>query len=235
MKANILIVEDNVEFAQLMKEHLEENGFQVEWCDNGEDAFVLGLKEWDLILLDIILPKRDGLQVCVELRNQNIDTPIIFLTAFGHESVIETGLSIGADDFIVKPFVLDTFVARVKGYIHRHRLRQQPKSHQHRSTEAITFPEGLEIDPAKASVKRNNEVIELKAMEWKLLQFLSSHPGRIFSKEELYNRVWGEEAVGVDNTVTVHIRRLRKKIEADPKSPRYILTRRGIGYCFSDK
>lgn len=228
--AKILIVEDNRQLAGDMKSYLEDKGFLAECCYNGEEALAVASNGWDLILLDIIMPEKDGLAVCEELREKNINVPILFLTAFANKEVVEAAIKLGALEYILKPFDIELLEGRIRGHIYRHRFQSE---NNRASFEVSKSSSGLEIDTATCTVKRDNVTIDLKAKEFKLLEFLSSHPDMVFSSEDLYTRVWGELALGNVNTVAVHIRRLREKIETDPKKPRYIQNKRGLGYYFA--
>jgi two-component system response regulator VicR len=227
--ARILIVEDDDEIAHVVAAYLRRDGYAVGRAANG----ALGLEmardtRWSLILLDVMLPGLDGVEVCRRLRAERIAIPIIFLTARGAETDQVLGLGIGGDDYVVKPFSPAALVARVKAQLRRYGM------HQHLQPpvdEVLRFP-GMEIDVGGAQLTRNGKVVALTATEFELLRFLATHPGRVFTREQLFRQVWHEEYPG-DGSVVVHVHRLREKIEDDPSNPRYIVTMRGLGYRFS--
>jgi DNA-binding response OmpR family regulator len=228
--ARILIVEDDDEIASVVSAYLRRDGYAVGHAANGlrglEMARDIG---WRLILLVVMLPGLDGVEVCRRLRAERIGVPIIFLTARGAETDQVLGLGIGGDDYVVKPFSPAALVARVKAQLRRYGM------HQHLQPpvdEVLRFP-GMEIDVGGAQLTRNGKVVALTATEFELLRFLATHPGRVFTREQLFRQVWHEEYPGDGSTVVVHVHRLREKIEDDPSTPRYIVTMRGLGYRFS--
>jgi len=227
----ILIVDDDDAIAGIIGTYLKREGFAVERAADGQaalDAAAAG--GWDLILLDVMLPKLDGYEVCRRLRADHMDVPILFLTARTEEIDQVLGLGLGADDYITKPFSGPALVARVKAHLRRYREFKGAAASP--AAEVLRFP-GLEIDLAGCTVKREGEPVSLTAKEFELLRFLASNKGRVFTREQIFRHVWGEDYLADDNTIMVHIRRLREKIEPDPAAPTYIITVRGLGYRFS--
>lgn len=222
----ILIVEDDADIAAIEKDYLEVNGYGVIVADNGQAGLEIGLsKTADLILLDVMLPGLDGFEVCRILRQQ-VDVPILMVTARREDIDKIRGLGLGADDYIEKPFSPSVLVARVKAHLARYE-RQAGKS-----GEKPLKVGDLELNPATHRVTLGGQEVALKNREYELLMFLMAHPDRVFDRETLYEQVWGKEAMGDNATVAVHINRIREKIEAHPSDPQYIQTVRGAGYRF---
>ena len=225
--ANILIVEDDLDIAAIEQDYLFANGFQVQLCTDG----VSGLKEgltgrYDLILLDIMLPQMDGFTVCRKLR-EKIDTPILMITAKREDVDKIRGLGLGADDYVEKPFSPGVLVARIKAHLAQYeRLAGKKKAQSEIRLGEIL----LNTDTHRVYV--NEQEVELKNKEYELLLFLMLNVDIVFSRETLYERVWGLEAMGDNATVAVHINRLREKLERDPANPKYIQTVWGAGYRF---
>jgi DNA-binding response OmpR family regulator len=227
---HILIVEDDDEIASVVGDYLKREGYTVERAANG----LRGLEQaraasWSLILLDVMLPGLDGLEVCRRLRAEHIDVPIIFLTARGEETDQVLGLGMGGDDYVLKPFSPAALVARVKAQLRRYHMQRDSSAPD---SEVLHFP-GLDIDVAGAEVKRRGKRVPLTATEFELLRFLASHPGRVFTRDQLFREIWREDYPGDGSTVMVHLHRLREKVEDDPSAPRYIVTVRGLGYRFN--
>lgn len=226
---NILIIEDDKNIAELERDYLEANGFEVTIIDAGNT----GLKEalngnYDLILLDLMLPGMDGFFVCREIREQK-DTPILMVSARRDDIDKIRGLGLGADDYMVKPFSPSELVARVKAHIARYeRLTTKSAIPQHR----IIAVRDLEIDLDARRVYLDHKEIILKHKEFDLLGFLAENPNIVFSKDTLFDRIWGIDSMGDTSTVVVHINRIREKIEADSSNPQYIETVWGAGYRF---
>lgn len=224
----ILIIEDEASIAELERDYLEINGFAAHIELSGE----LGLEQaltgsYDLILLDLMLPKVDGFEICRRIRNeQNI--PILMVSAKKEDIDKIRGLGLGADDYIIKPFSPSELVARVKAHLSRYeRLlgQREPKNEEIRIR-------GLLIDKSSRRVFVNNKEVPFTTKEFDLLTFLATNPNRVFSKEHLFEQLWGMDSVGDSATVTVHIRKLREKIELDPSNSQYIDTVWGAGYRF---
>ncbi|MEW6723890.1 MAG: response regulator transcription factor [Bacillota bacterium] len=225
MSQRILVVDDEVSLVKGLKLSLEQAGYAVEAAHDGPQA--LGLwrsKGADLIILDLMLPGMDGLAVCREIRKSS-QVPIIMLTAKGEDVDKIIGLELGADDYQTKPFNTRELLARIKAVLRR----AQAQNHY----EVLSF-NGVTIDRERRRVTVGDQRVELTAKEFDLLARLASHPGRVFTREELLSAVWGYDYFGDDRTVDVHIRRLREKVEENPGEPRLILTSWGRGYYFSD-
>lgn len=231
---NILVVDDERTIREVVRRYLELEGFSVIEADTGPLALdILTRENPDLIVLDIMLPGIDGLAITRKLRNPseyaplsiNGEIPIIFLTARTEEIDRITGFEVGGDDYMVKPFSPRELVARVKAVLRR------SSTGSGNAENPISF-ERLELDPRSRTVIVDGEDITLTAKEFDLLWFLVRHPKQVFSRSQLLDNVWGYEFYGDESTVTVHVRRLREKIEPDPAKPTYIQTVWGIGYKF---
>jgi two-component system response regulator ResD len=226
MAARVLVVDDERVVTEVVGRYLQREGYEVSLASNGDEALRLA-QEWspDLIVLDLMLPIVDGLGVCRQLRHDS-QVPIIMLTARGEETDRVVGLELGADDYIVKPFSPRELVARIKSVLRRTLVgpAQAPGA-------ALRFG-ALVINPQTRVVTLQGTEVRLTAREFDLLWFLVSHPGQVFTREQLMDQVWDYTYAGDYSTVTVHIRRLREKVEADPVKPRYIKTVWGVGYKF---
>ncbi|MPM27657.1 Alkaline phosphatase synthesis transcriptional regulatory protein PhoP [bioreactor metagenome] len=223
----ILVVDDEEHIVELIKFNLEKNGYGVITADNGRDAFIIAKEQQpDLILLDLMLPGMDGLDVCKEIRRDSaISTmPIIMITAKGEELDKILGLELGADDYITKPFSVRELIARVKAILRRTTVKYEDNG--------FKFGD-ITIDFEKHEVRREGEKIELTLKEFELLEILIKNKGRVMTRDFLLDKIWGYEYVGETRTVDVHVRHLRQKIEKDDKNPVYIQTIRGIGYKFN--
>lgn len=228
---NILMIEDDVSIVELAEIHLKDIHCEVTKAHNGTDGLRYATKnKYDLIILDIMLPDIDGIEICKRIRAEKNFTPIMMLTARSEEIDKIIGLETGADDYLTKPFSVREFIARVKAIIRRTEIGNSEKA----SEEIITCAE-LSIDPQKRKVTVNGNKIELTPKEFDLLYLFMSNPGKSYSRENLLNLVWGYEFSGYEHTVNSHINRLRTKIETDLASPKYILTTWGVGYRFSDE
>ena len=221
----VLVVEDEPMVAEVVERYLQRDGYAVQTVGSGTAA----LDEFarfapDLIVLDLMLPGIDGREVCRRIR-QRSQTPIIMLTARGEEVDKLVGLELGADDYVTKPFSPRELAARVKAVLRR--AARQPEA----ESEALQF-DGLRIDGATRTVEEHGTPLQLTAREFDLLYYLAGHPGRVFSRSQLMDAVWDYEFAGDASTVTVHMRRLRAKIEADPSRPRHLKTVWGVGYKF---
>ncbi len=221
----VLIIEDELSIAELERDYLELSGFSVTIASTGEEGLHQALhKEYDLILLDVMLPEIDGFEICKRVREQK-DIPILMVTAKKEEVDKIRGLGLGADDFIVKPFGPSELVARVKAHLARYdRLvnRLETKADE-------IHIRGLVIDRTSRRVFVNEKEVMMTAKEFDVLIFLAMNPNHVFSKEQLFDRVWGD-SFGDISTVTVHIRKIREKIEVDASNPQYIETIWGVGY-----
>ena len=223
----ILIVEDDPDIAAIERDYLELNDYQIEIAADGEAGLALGLGGgFDLILLDLMLPGVDGFTVCRKLR-EKIDTPILMVTARREDVDKIRGLGLGADDYIEKPFSPSVLVARVKAHLARY---ERLTGGRKQTSEIHIGSLSLHTDTRRLYVEGRE--VELKNKEYELLLFFLLHVDIVFSREELYEKIWGLEAMGDNATVAVHINRLREKIEPDPAKPRYIQTVWGAGYRF---
>ena len=232
MSHRILVIEDNHDIARLVELHLRDLSYRVDLEMDGRSGLTRAMQGlYDLVILDIMLPGLDGLEVCRQLRGASNHTPVLMLTARTTELDRVLGLELGADDYLTKPFSIMELLARVKAIIRRTGLSKQPLPDNQADTIRIN---GLFIDPSRRAVHVGDAAVELTAREFDLLLFFASHPGQVFSREQLLNRVWGYGHDGYEHTVNSHINRLRKKIERDPTDARYILTVWGVGYKFAE-
>ena len=227
--AKILVVDDEQVLVKGIKFNLEHEGYQVEVGYDGEQAVELAREgSFDLILLDLMMPKIDGLQACMRIREFS-NVPIIMLTAKGEDTDKIMGFECGADDYITKPFNLLELKARVRALLRRSGATEQKKS------EAILTAGHIRLDTAARAAWRDGVSVELTAKEFDLMELLLRNPGRVYSRENLLNVVWGYEYAGDYRTVDVHVRRLREKLELDPANPEHILTKWGVGYYLKGK
>ncbi|MCU5098136.1 response regulator transcription factor [Bacillus wiedmannii] len=225
----ILIADDDKEIRNLLKIYLERELYMVDTAVNGEEALQLfNQNNYNLVILDLMMPKVDGIEVCRKLRDKT-NVPILMLTAKDHEIDKILGLSIGADDYITKPFSIHEVVARVKALMRRFLVLGSNTTAQEKTILAF---KGLTIDLNTYTVHTNKEEISLTGKELELLKFFTSNPGQVFTKTQLFRNVWDDNYIKDDNTVMVHIRKLRKKIEINPSNPKFIQTVWGIGYKF---
>ena len=223
----ILIIEDEKVIAELERDYLEVNGFESELAPTGDEGLSKAMaKEYDLILLELMLPGIDGFELCKQIRKVK-DIPILMVTARKEDIDIIRGFDRGADDYIEKPFNPNELVARVKAHLARYKRLVN----KNQSKEEILV-RGLYIDQKSRSIFINEAEKTFTAKEFDLLTFLASHPNRVFSKEHLFERIWGIDAMGDTSTVTVHVRKIREKIEGDPSIPEFIETIWGVGYRF---
>lgn len=232
MKPHILVIEDQVDIAELIALNLRIIGFEVILCHDG----LKGLEQaksgiFDLIVLDLMLPTLDGLQICQQLRAVDSLTPLLMLTARQTETDRVMGLELGADDYLTKPFSVLELQARVKALLRRSNRLQQPTTQQEDSLVTI---KNLTINTLKREVTLHNKPLQLTSTEFDLLVFLAKSPGQVFSREQLLNSVWGYNHSGYEHTVNSHINRLRSKIEKDPAKPEYVHTVWGIGYKLAE-
>ena len=225
--STILLVDDEDSVQKLLTYPLERDGFRVVQARDGEQALrMFGDERIDLVVLDLMLPKVDGLEVCKRLRADS-NVPIIMLTARGEELDKVLGLELGADDYITKPFSIREFRSRVRALLRRAGLPRE------RAREAETIESGeLRIDPARRTVELAGEPVQLTYVEFELLTALASEPARVFTREMLLRALWGDSAYREPRTIDVHVRHLREKLERDPREPEFILTVRGVGYRF---
>ena len=226
----VLIVEDEQAIMDILKFNFTKEGYRVVEAMDGEAGLSLALSENpDLILLDVMLPKLDGFEVCKKVREKS-SVPIIMLTAREEEVDKVLGLELGADDYMTKPFSIRELTARVKANLRRTSIDREQTSQE--TGETISSGELL-INLERYEVSKRGKVIDITLREFELLKFLALAPEKIFSRENLLENVWGYEYYGDVRTVDVTVRRLREKIEDDPSMPRYIITKRGVGYYFN--
>jgi DNA-binding response OmpR family regulator len=237
MPAHILVAEDQTDIRELLVMNLRSAGYEVSSVGDGEQALARQLATpSDLLILDLMMPRMDGLEVCKALRSKGSATPILMLTAKSTELDRVLGLELGADDYLTKPFSLAELLARVKALLRRADLlaAAQASAQSAGQKGAVIRNGDLEILPAKRQVRYRGALIEFTALEFDLLMHFASHPGHVFSRSQLLNAVWGYTHDGYEHTVTTHINRLRAKLEADPMRPELILTARGAGYRMRD-
>lgn len=227
--AKILVVDDEKPIADILKFNLEKENYQVTCAFDGEEAVRLAFaEEPDLILLDLMLPKKDGMDVCREVRTR-LNTPIIMLTAKDTELDKVLGLEMGADDYVTKPFSTREILARIKAHLRRVNKANQQQLQQ----QGIRFM-NLLIDSDMYLVYKDGQALDLTHREFELIHYMVKNNGKVMTREHLLQAVWGFEYLGDVRTVDVTIRRLREKIEDDPSNPKYIITRRGLGYMMSN-
>mgnify|MGYP000352664418 FL=1 len=229
----VLIVEDEKNIVDILRFNLQRAGYQTLEAYDGEDGLAQAVSaNPDLILLDVMLPKKNGFDVCRALWNQGSSVPVIILTAREEEADKVSGLEIGADDYITKPFSMRELIARVGANIRRTAMNTAAAATA--AATAMPVAGDLSIDTDSHQVFRDGKPLELTTREYELLTFLASHPNKVYSRIDLMEQVWNYGYVGDDQrTVDVTVRRLREKIEENPASPKYILTRRGVGYYFA--
>lgn len=229
---SVLVVEDNKDLLNLLDINLSDQGYTVYTAENGALALeMFHTQNPDLIVLDVMLPKLDGFEVCKRIRNENKMVPILMLTAKAEELDKVLGLELGADDYMTKPFSIREFLARVKAMFRRIDATQLESENDQQTLEF----DNLIVDSAKRRVTLRGELIDLTSKEYDLLLLFFKNPGKSYSREELLNIVWGYSYEGYSHTVNSHINRLRSKIEEDPSEPHYIRTVWGVGYRFADK
>lgn len=221
----IMIVDDEPDILDLLEKALNIEGYNnVSKIDNGLDAVTACKEEQpDIVVLDVMLPGIDGYEVCRRIR-QFSHCPILFLSSKNDEVDKILGLAVGGDDYVTKPFSPKEVAYRVKAQLRRAEYRQRPPKEQSLKVGALT------IDPEGCRVEKDGKEIELTAREFEILQYMVQNIGRVISRERLYETVWGEDSYGCDNTIMVHIRHLREKLEDDPATPKYIITMKGLGY-----
>lgn len=234
----VLIIEDEHSIVKLLEYNLRREGYEVDAAYNGIEGYQKAIEsDYDMILLDLMLPKKDGIAVCRELRQEKVDIPIIMLTAKDSEIDKIIGLEIGADDYITKPFSPREVIARMKAIWRRYKVDDQSNKDsfpQHQKIEEPIFIGDLKIYPNEFEVIVRGEKVELTPKEFDLLLYLAKRKDRILSREQLLDAIWDYDFSGETRIVDVHISHLREKIEIDTKSPKYIVTVRGFGYKFEE-
>jgi len=232
MGKKILVIEDDRDMAQILEDNLTDAGYEVTVAGDGGAGLDLARRqEHDLILLDLMLPETDGLEICRQVRSLPRYTPVLMLTCLSSEVDKVVGLEMGADDYMTKPFSLRELLARVKAILRREEASRLPKEED--GPGRINVGD-LVIDVEKRRVFRDGESVDLTGREFDLLLFLAHHPGRVYSRGQLLDQVWGYGYEGYAYTVNSHINKLRSKLEPDRDNPRYIQTVWGVGYRFAD-
>jgi len=232
MQKNILVVEDNAELSKLLFLHLSDQSWKVDLARDGNEGFKKATGGiYDLIILDIMLPGMDGIDILKALRGRGLIIPVLMLTSKSSEIDRILGLELGADDYITKPFSIRELIARIKAVFRR--LENLAAMKENLSEPRIQAA-ALAIDPEKRKVTVSGKPVALTAKEYDLLYFFARHPGRVYTRSQLLEGVWGYGHDGYGHTVNSNINRLRAKIEADPADPRYILTVWGVGYKFME-
>jgi two-component system alkaline phosphatase synthesis response regulator PhoP len=228
VQKKILIVEDESDLVKLLKYNLEKEGFKVSYATDGTVALAEVRRDPpDLVILDLMLPGLDGLEVCRQLRRNDrfARTPILILSARSEEADRIVGLEIGADDYVTKPFSTREVIARVRALLRRNEPAVPQRFKVQRGD--------LVIDPSAHSVSVSGTGVELSALEFRLLHYMASHPGMVFSRDQLLDSVWGNDRTVTPRSVDVYIRRIREKIESKPQQPAYVQTIHGVGYRFA--
>ncbi|HEY6760914.1 MAG TPA: response regulator transcription factor [Baekduia sp.] len=229
----ILLADDEQSIQTLLSFPLRKDGYEVTTAADGREALArFNEGKFDLVVLDVMMPRMDGLEVCRRIRARNT-VPIIMLTAKAEEIDKVLGLELGADDYITKPFSLREFRSRVRAALRR--AGMQTQSADPDAEEQPLAVHELEIDPAKRAVRVRDESVELTFVEFEILNALARNPGRVFTRDMLLTRIWGDSAYRDPRTIDVHIRHLREKLETDAKDPEYLFTVRGVGYRFRDE
>jgi len=232
MSRKILVVEDNKDLARLLELHLRDLTYDVDLAFDGDAGWTqITSQPYDLIILDLMLPGIDGLEICRRIRSRPAYTPILMLTSKSTELDRVLGLEIGADDYVTKPFSIRELMARVKAIFRR---IDELQSDRRQDKQSLIRAADLVIDPQKRTVSLGDRTIDLTAKEFDLLLHFARHAGRVFTRSQLLDEVWGYSHDGYEHTVNSHINRLRAKIEANPTQPCYILTVWGVGYKFAE-
>jgi len=229
MKKKILIIEDEEDLVKGLKLNLKDEGYEAVWASDGVEGLRKAQEtDLDLIILDIMLPKKDGLDVCRELRQKNINIPIIMLTAKGEEVDKVIGLELGADDYMTKPFSIRELLARIKAHLRR-------ETRERREIPDVYNPGDVEIDFVHFKIKQKGKESDLTSLEAKILKYFIAHRGEVITRNALLDKIWGYEKYPTTRTIDNHILKLRKKVEDDPAHPKYILSVYGEGYRFMGK
>jgi len=231
MNRTVLIVEDEVELGRVLKRHLEDAGYRVQLAVSGDEGLhAAQTTPFELILLDIMLPGLDGLEVCRQLRKGNVYTPVLMLTAKSSEIDKVLGLEMGADDYLTKPFSVAELLARVKATFRRvDALAAQSRGAQ----QPLKFGDALQLDPRSREVRVRGELVPVTHKEFDLLLHFAQNPGRVFTRAQLHDAVWGYSHEGHEHAINCHINRLRAKIERDQARPEMLQTVWGVGYKFA--
>lgn len=234
MTRNVLIIEDDPHISRLIQINLRDLDCDAVIAANGTEGLnIFNGKDFDLVVLDLMLPGTDGLSVCREMRKDDAYVPILVLTAKSTELDRVVGLEMGADDYLTKPFSIPELMARIKALFRRVDALT-PEAIDKETSKQLIEHAGMRIDVQRRQVSINGRSVELTAREFDLLVYFAGHPGRVFSRVQLLDAVWGYSHGGYEHTVNTHINRLRTKIERDPSKPRFIQTVWGVGYKFVD-
>jgi len=232
MSQKILVVEDNVDLARLLDLHLRDLSYEVDLAFDGDSGWKqISQNTYDLIILDLMLPGIDGLEICRRIRSQPAYTAILMLTSKSAELDRVLGLEMGADDYVTKPFSIRELMARVKAILRR---ADKLQSDERTDRSSAIRAGDLLIEPDQRRVRLRGKTVELTAKEFDLLQYFAQHAGRVFTRAQLLDTVWGYGHDGYEHTVNSHINRLRGKIEKNPAQPEYVLTVWGVGYKFAE-
>jgi len=227
----ILLIEDEPGISMAVKDELEFEGYEVKLVENGVTGLESILHDQpDLVVMDLMLPGKNGFEICSEVRRRGVATPIIMLTARTQEADKVKGLDLGADDYVMKPFSLAELTARIRAVLRR---SEKANLAEEGSSDCLRLGE-LWVDLKKHEVLKGKERVELTHKEFQLLELLFKHPGEVISRDQILNSVWGEEVYVTHRTVDSHVATLRKKIETEPDRPQYILTVRGVGYKLNE-
>jgi len=227
---HVLIVEDERDLARVLKRHVEGIGCHVQLAATGEEALAVAGEKFDLVLLDVMLPGIDGMEVCRRLRALNRYMPVLMLTARSSDIDKVMGLESGADDYLTKPFSVQELLARIKAIFRRIDALSSPQAVRERP---IEVGDGIHIEPGTRDVRVRGQSVDLTQKEFELLLHFAQNPGRVYSRAQLLDAVWGYHHEGYEHAVNCHINRLRAKIEKDPGEPKLLLTVWGVGYKFS--
>lgn len=231
MNANILLVEDEDALVMTLGDRLRKEGYKVEIASDGQEGSAKAIQTpFDLILLDLMLPRKNGMEVCREIRSAGIITPVLMLTALGQTSDKVAGLKIGADDYVTKPFEMAELMARIEALLRR-RGPQRATATAPANNDSYWFG-SVQVDFRGTTVTRGGKLVNLSAREYQLLHYFIEHRGTTLTRHELLCQVWGYNADTFTRTVDVHVASLRQKLESDPKQPEHILTVQGLGYKF---
>ena len=234
MNKKILVVDDEKTIVDIIAFNLIKEGYEVICAYDGKQGLELALEEKpDLVLLDLMMPEMDGYEVCKAIRLKS-QVPIILLTARAEEIDMVIGLELGADDYVTKPFRMRELMARIKANMRRTEFTGNEAAKEHGSSNLLGFG-ALTINLNKYEVRCNGEAVDLTNREYELIKFLAKNPGQVFSREELLEKVWGYDHYGDVRTVDVTVRRLRTKVEENPETPKFIATKRGVGYYFEEQ
>lgn len=230
----ILVVEDDPAVSDVVEHALTREGMKTQAVGDGKDALrrLRGPDRYDLVILDVMLPEMDGVSVCRELRRDSLheDVPVLMLTARDDETSVIVGLEVGADDYVTKPFSPRELISRVRAHLRRQERTVDAAVEQ---KQRLEFP-GIEVDLLRREVVVNDQKVELTAKEFEVLGLLTSHPGRVYSREQIMRHLWGGDFFGEARAADVHVQHIRKKIEPNAQNPRYLLTVRGVGYKFAE-